>query len=60
MGFKALDNKGKVVTYYLNASPSIGKIYGGFCDHKELITYIDRLMDEFLLDHNKANPKKKE
>jgi len=53
--FEALDINGKMVTYEAMAS---NKRYGGIAPHSKLIPFIDSLMDDFLLDHIKANPKK--
>ena len=55
MQFQALDNTGKLVTYGILAN---SRTYGGGCGASDLITFIDSSMDNFLLDHLKANPKK--
>jgi len=55
MEFKALDNTGKLVTYKTFAN---SRSYGGGCGTPDLIRFIDSLMDDFLLDYLKSNPKK--
>ena len=56
MEFQALDNTGKLVTYRPFAC---SKSYGGTCGTSRLVPFIDKLMDDLLLDYLKANPKKK-
>ena len=53
--FKALDNKGNSITYQALASCTS---YGGGIGRAELNVFIGEKMDELLLDHLKANPKK--